>query len=69
MCFYGNQDPSSIKHLFISLYSKYQSLRFICLPIMNSPVFLSLDDIYCTINKNLFCTTRSKWKSNTNRCS
>ena len=48
MCFQGNQYPSSIKLPFISLYSKYQSLRFICLPIMNSPVFLSLDDIYCT---------------------
>ena len=46
-CFHGNQHPSSIKHSFISLYSKYQSLKFICIPIMNSPVFLSLDNIYC----------------------
>ena len=50
MCFHSNQHPSSIKHPFISLYSKYRSLRFICLPIMNSPIFPSLDDIYCTPN-------------------
>ena len=47
MCFHGNQHPSSIKHSFISLYTKYQSYKFICFPIMNSPVFLSLDNIYC----------------------
>ena len=47
MCFQGNQHPWAIKHCFISSYSKYQSLKFICLPIMNSPVFPSLDDIYC----------------------
>ena len=48
MCLHGNQHPSSIKHTFISYYSKYQSARFICLPNMNSPVILILDDIYCT---------------------
>ena len=47
MCFHGNQDPSSIKHPFISLYSKYQSFIFNYFPDMNSPVFPSLDDIYC----------------------
>ena len=47
MCFHGNQHPWATKPPFISLYSKYQSLRFICLPVMNSPVFPSLDDIYC----------------------
>ena len=47
MCFHGNQHPWAIKHPFISLHFKYQSLRFICLPVMNSPVFPSLDDIYC----------------------
>ena len=46
MCFHGNQHPSAIKHPFISLYSKY--LKYICLPVVNSPVFPSLDDIYCT---------------------
>ena len=48
MCFHGNQHPWAIKHLFVSLYSKYQSFKFISLPVMNSPVFPSLDDIYCT---------------------
>ena len=47
MCFHSNQHPWAIKHPFTSLFSKYQSLKFICLPVMNSPVFLSLDDIYC----------------------
>ena len=47
MCFHSNQHPQAIKHTFISLYSKYQSLRFICLPVMNSPVFPSLDHIFC----------------------
>ena len=47
MCFHGNQNPWAIKHPFISLYSKYHSLNFFCLPVMNSPVFPSLDDIYC----------------------
>ena len=42
-----------LKHPFISLYSKYQSLKHICLPVVNSPIFPSLDDIYCKnmINK------------------
>ena len=48
MCFHSNQHPSSIKHPFISLYFKYQSFIFSCFPDMNSPVFPSLDDIYCT---------------------
>ena len=48
MCFHGNQHPWAIKHPFISLYSKYQSLQHICLPVVNSPIFPSLDDIYCT---------------------
>ena len=64
MCFHGNQHPWAIKHPFISLYFKYQSIRFICLnfkyqplkyiflPVMNSPVFLSLDDIYCMVRVN-----------------
>ena len=46
-CFYSNQHPWAIKHSFISSHSKYQFLRFICLPVMNSPVFPSIDDIYC----------------------
>ena len=50
MCFHGNQDPSSIKHPFISLYSKYHPFMFICLLNMNSPVFPSLDDIYCNLS-------------------
>ena len=52
MCFHGNQHPSSIKHPFISLYSKYHPFIFICLLNMNSPVFPSLDDIYCTFLPN-----------------
>ena len=32
MCSHGNQHPWAIKHPFISLYSKYQSLKFICFP-------------------------------------
>ena len=48
MCFHGNQHPWAIKYPFISLYSKYQSFKYICLPVMNSPVFPCLDDIYCT---------------------
>jgi len=47
MCFHGNQHPSSTKHPFISLYSKYHPFIFICPLNMNSPVFPSLDDIYC----------------------
>ena len=47
MCFHGNQHLWAIKHPFISLCFKYHSLNFICLPVMNSPVFPSLDDIYC----------------------
>ena len=47
MCFHGNQHPSSIKHPFISLYSKYHPFMFICLLNMTSPIFPSLDDIYC----------------------
>ena len=51
MCFHGNQHLLSIKHPFISLYSKYQLFRFIYPSIMNSPVFLCLDDIYCKLYK------------------
>ena len=51
--FHGNQHPSSIKHPFISLYFKYYPFMFICLLNMNSPVFPSLDDIYC-INISFF---------------
>ena len=47
ICFHSNQHPWAIKHPFISLYSKYQSLMYICLPVMNSPLFPSLDDIFC----------------------
>ena len=50
MCFHSNQHPWAIKHPFISLYFKYQSLKFICHPVVNSPVFPSLDDIYCRID-------------------
>ena len=57
MCFHSNQHPWAIKHPFISLYFKYQSLKFICLPVVNSPVFPSLDDIYCT-----YCTTLTNFK-------
>ena len=47
MSFHGNQYPWAIKHTFISLCFKYQSLNFICLPVINSPVFPSIDNIYC----------------------
>ena len=49
MHFHGNQLSWAIKHHFISLYFKYQSHKYICLPAMNSPIFPSLDDIYCSI--------------------
>ena len=49
MCFHGNQHPSSIKHPFISLYSKYQFFIFNCFPDMHSPVFPILDDNYCML--------------------
>ena len=52
MCFHSNQYPWAIKNPFISLYSKYQSLKYNCLPLMNSPVFPSLDDIYCIYKEN-----------------
>ena len=55
MCFHGNQHPWAIKHPFISLYSKYHCLKFICLPVMNSPVFPSLDEIYCISMKVMHC--------------
>ena len=48
MYLHGNQHPSSIKYPFISLYFKYHPFMFICFLNMNSPVFPSLDDIYCT---------------------
>ena len=47
MCFHGNRHPSSIKHLFISLYSKYQSFMFICLLIcMSTTAFKVLSHLY-----------------------
>ena len=71
MCFHCNQHPWAIKHPFISLYSKYHSLYFICLPVMNSPVFPSLDDIYCIlfsmiVSDVFFCKkfSFSSWSSN-----
>ena len=54
MCFHSNQHPWAIKHPFISLYFKHQSIKFICLPVMNSPIFPSLDDIYCTSFRGWF---------------
>ena len=48
MCFPINQHSLSMKHLFISLYFKYQSFMFTCFLSMNSPVYPSLDVIYCT---------------------
>ena len=51
MCSHGNQHLSSIKHPFISLYYKYQPFIFIYLPAMNSPVFPSLHDIYCSFSQ------------------
>ena len=58
MCFHGNQYPWAIKHSFISLYSKYQSLNFICLPEVNSLVFPSLDDIFCMkVGQHYYSTT------------
>ena len=49
MCFHGNQHPWAIKHPFTGQYSIYLSLKCICLPVVNSPIFPSLDDIYCTL--------------------
>ena len=49
MCFHGNQHPWAIKHPFISLYSKYQSFKYIYLPAMSSPIFPILADIYCIL--------------------
>ena len=59
MCFHGNRHPSSIKYPLISSYFKYYSLKIICFLIMNSPIFPSLDDIYCTQNRK----SCSKWAS------
>ena len=47
MCFHGNHISWGINHSFISLYSKYQPLSFICSSIMLAPVISSLDEIYC----------------------
>ena len=63
MCFYDNRHPCAIKHLFIGLHFKYQSLRFICFPVMNSPVFPSLDNIYCTSSCFLNPHSREKYIS------
>ena len=57
-CFYGNQHSWAIKHPFINLYSKYHCLKFICLPVMNSPVFPNLDNIFCNV-----CTTSGRQRS------
>ena len=60
MCFHSNQHPWAIKHPFKSLYFKYNSLSFICLPVMNSPRFPSLDNIYCSnrVGKHAFVETQ-----------
>ena len=34
MFFHGNQHKWAIKYNFIHLYSKYQSLKYICFPVM-----------------------------------
>ena len=60
MCFHGNQHPLAKKHPFVSVYSKYQSLKYIYLPVMNSPVFPSLDDIYCMHNDHMTWVRKSK---------
>ena len=57
MCFYSNQHPLSTKHPFISFYSKYHPFILVCLLNMNSPVFPSLDDIYCTYSQSFFLFT------------
>ena len=63
MCFHSNQHPWATKHHFISLYSKYQSLKYICLPVMNFPVFPSLDNIYCIFSPIFIaCKINSKTK-------
>ena len=43
MYFHSNQHPQAIKHPFISQYSKYKSLKYIRLPVMNSPPFSVAD--------------------------
>ena len=72
MCFHDNQHPWAIKYLIISLYSQYQPPNFICLPVMNSPIFPSLDDIYCILLKKFLILTQSQstrispnWRSRT----
>ena len=43
-----------------SFYAKHQSLMHICLSVMNSPVFPSLDDIFCeTELGNVFIQTNA----------
>ena len=49
MCFHGNQHLSVTNHSFISLYFRYQLFIFFCLPFKNSPVFSSLDDVFCSL--------------------
>ena len=63
ICFHDNQYPSSIKHPFVSLYSKYQSFIFVCLPDMNSPIFPSLDDIYCRLLTRLVAKYMKRYTS------
>ena len=48
MCFHGNQLSWGIKHLLISLWSKYHFPAFIRLSTMLAPVISSLDEINCT---------------------
>ena len=43
-------------------YQSYSKYQFICLPVMNSPVFPSLDDIYCIQRRTtLIKATISLW--------
>ena len=46
-----------------TLYSKYQSFKSICLPLMNSPVFPSLDDIYCILPQTKTYLTKLTWSN------
>ena len=53
MCFHGNRHPGATKQPFLIQYSKYPSLYFFCLLIINSPLCPSL---YCMgWNGSAFC--------------
>ena len=67
MCFHDNQHPWAIKHPFISLHSNYQSLKFFCPLVMNSPIFPSLDDIYCKNHRNVHVKSRTTFGKMYNR--